>query len=504
MRGPLKDEKGAFVVYLLSKSKFVAGVQCLKRLYWQMHEPELGAPPDEATETILQQGYEVGQLAHQLFPGGVAVENGSEDLRWALQRTQELVSDPKVPAIFEATFEHDHLLVRVDVLERQSGGRWRLIEVKSAGDLKDHFVYDVGIQRQVVSGCGIELSAVCLMHLNREYVYLGGAYDLQQLFRIRDMDEPTKEIDSDIKSRLSTQFKILEQPQAPEVAPGPQCEKPYRCEFFDCCNPPVGNDHVTRLPRIHARAVEKLASMGVESIRDIPDDFPLTDRQRMACTSVQTGTPHYDAGLKDELEGLRFPLYFMDFETLNPAIPRFAGMRPFDQLPFEWSVHVQRHPGAEPEHHEFLAMSDADPRREFIASLCSVLGDSGSIVVYNQTFESGRLSDLATWVPEFAEPIDRIQKRLWDLLPVIRDHVYHPDFEGSFGLKAVLPALVPELSYDNLEVGDGAQAGIAWESMVHADLSTEARARLRQALLAYCGQDTLALARLMEKLRAGE
>ena len=171
--------------------------------------------------------------------------------------------------------------------------------------------------------------------------------------------------------------------------------------------------------------------MGVESISDIPDDFPLNERQRRACTSVQTGQPWFSPELKDELSGLKYPVFFMDFETVNPAIPRFAGMRPYDQLPFQWSVHVQRETGAELEHYEFLATDTNDPRREFITSLCAALGENGSISVYNQQFESQRLTELAAWLPEFAERIKKIQSRLWDLLPVVRNHVYHPQFAGS-------------------------------------------------------------------------
>jgi hypothetical protein len=240
--------------------------------------------------------------------------------------------------------------------------------------------------------------------------------------------------------------------------------------------------------------------MGIESILEIPDDFPLSERQRTACTSVQTGQAWFSAELGKEFESLKYPLYFADFESVNPAIPRFSGMRPFDQLPFQWSVHVQRQPDAEPEHYEFLAKDRSDPRREFITSLCSALGESGSIVVY-AAFESQRLSELAAWLPEFAGHIKTIHSRLWDLLPIVRNHVYHPAFAGSYSLKAVLPALVPELTYDGMAVANGQDAGLAWESLVRGGLDQSERESRRKALLDYCGQDTLALVRLLEALR---
>jgi len=201
------------------------------------------------------------------------------------------------------------------------------------------------------------------------------------------------------------------------------------------------------------------------------------------------------------LGGLTYPLYFADFETVNPAIPRFPGMRPYDHVPFQWSVHVQRHPGVEPEHYEFLATDASDPRREFISSLCAALGESGSILVYS-SFESQRLSDLATWLPEYAERINAIQARLFDLLPVVREHTYHPAFAGSYSIKSVLPALVPEMTYHGMEIANGQDAGLAWESLVRGSLEQCEGNRIRKALLDYCGQDTLAMVRLLHRLQS--
>jgi hypothetical protein len=242
--------------------------------------------------------------------------------------------------------------------------------------------------------------------------------------------------------------------------------------------------------------------MGIESILDIPDDFPLNERQRRAATSVQTGQPWFSAELGKELSGLKYPLFFMDFETVNPAVPRFAGMRPYDQIPFQWSVHVQRTPGTKPEHFEFLATDTNDPRHGFITSLFGALGEKGNIVVYNATFESQRLSELAAWLPEFSGRIEKIQRRLWDLLPVVRKHVTHPRFAGSFSLKDVLPALVPELIYEGMDVADGTDAGLAWESLIRDGLDHTERDRIKKALLDYCGQDTLAIVKLVAKLRS--
>jgi hypothetical protein len=181
-------------------------------------------------------------------------------------------------------------------------------------------------------------------------------------------------------------------------------------------------------------------------------------------------------------------------------VPRFAGTRPYDHLPFQWSIHVQREPGTKPEHFEFLAMDASDPRREFISSLCDALGNSGSIVVCHQPFEEQRLSEVAAWLPEFSGRIEKFQRRLWDLLPVIRNDVYHPQFAGSYSLKSVLPALVPDMTYEGMMVANGQDAGLAWESLVRETVDVSERDMVRKALLDYCGQGTLALVKVLERL----
>lgn len=484
---------------LITKSKFVAGAQCLKRLYLMVHEPELGGHPDKADQSIIDQGREVGLLARRLFPGGVAVE--SRDREQAIRVTRELIDTPEVPAIFEGAFEHQGVFARVDILQRRRDQRWRLIEVKSTTDVKDHHFDDVAIQHRVVTRSGVDLAASCLAHVNREYIYEGGPIDVRRYFKIRNLTRQVERLQPELTVQLRSEFRVLAMPEAPNIPAGRQCTDPFTCEFFDHCNPPLPDDHVLRLPRIHAGTVAKLVALGVDSIHDIPENYPLTERLRRACTSVQMRKPWYGPELRDELGKLKYPLYFMDFETVNPAIPRFAGMRPYHQLPFQWSVHLLLQPCATPQHFEFLATDRNDPRPMFISTLCDVLGDCGSIVVYHQQFESQRLSDLASWLPEFSGRIKRIQYRLRDLLPIVRDHVYYPAFGGSYSLKSVLPALVPEMSYEGMDVADGQAAGIAWESLVSEGLDRGQHERVRKALLDYCGQDTLAMVGLVEKLR---
>ncbi|MGA8087109.1 MAG: DUF2779 domain-containing protein, partial [Terracidiphilus sp.] len=430
----------------LSKSKSVAGVQCLKRLYLQVHQPELAGETDEGQQVRFEQGHEVGVLAHAVFPGGVLVESDEFHLDAALEHTAALVADPAVPAIFEATLQRSNVLVRVDILERRRRGRWRLIEVKSSVEAKEHYVYDVAIQHHVVQGCGLDISSACVMHLNRDYIYDGKSYDARELFLIEDLTRRVREFGKDLPGLLRGQRRALAQDEPPEVEPGPQCNNPYECEFFDHCNPDPPKTHISFLPRLSDKKRQDLLDLGVNLIEQIPDDFPLTEIQARVCAAVKTGHPWTSGMIARDLSRLKYPLYFMDFESLYPAIPRYAGMWPYSHIPFQWSVHRQLERDAALEHFEFLADDERDPRREFTDSLCEALGRRGKIMVYNASFESDRLRNLAGWLPGYAGQIARIQERLWDLWPFVKRHVYHPQFQGSFSLKTVLPALVPDLS----------------------------------------------------------
>ena len=483
----------------ISKTKFCAGVQCLKRLYLLVHEPELAAELDAASEAIMAQGREVGLLARQMFPGGVEVRNDG-GLDEAIRTTRELVANTDVPAIFEGTFEHGGVLVRVDALQRQ-GKRWKLVEVKSTTDLKDHHLEDVAIQYRVLSCSGLKIASACLAHINRDYVHPGGKIDPREFFRVRNVTWRVQQLQPKLTSQLRSEFRVLAQPTAPNIRTGSHCTDPVVCEFFDHCIPPRPDDHIGYLPRIHASVVEAFEEMGVESIWDIPADFDLTEIQRRAVTCVRTDEPWFDhVGLRVKLATLRYPVAYLDFETVNPAIPRFACTHPYQHITFQWSAHIQQRPDAEPEHYEFLATDARDPRHEFISSLCTALGQTGSIVVYS-SFESKRLSELDSWLPEFADRINAIQARLFDLLPIVRGHVYHAAFAGSYSLKSVLPALVPGMSYDGMEVTDGQDAGLAWEKLIRGKLDQTETKKITKALLGYCGLDTLALVKLLTELR---
>jgi predicted RecB family nuclease len=484
----------------ISKSKFVAGVQCLKRLYFEVHQPELAAGSTEATEAVMEQGQQLSLEAQKAFPGGVLVAADHEHLGDAIGITRELVANAEVPAIFEAAFEHGGVLVRTDILERRSRAGYRLLEVKSSTAPKPHYAYDIGIQTRVLSGAGVKLEGTRLMHLNRNYVFDGREYDISRLFVTANIPKEQGVSDAEISKRLREQLRILGQPAPPDVKPGKQCKEPVECEFYNHCNPDLPSDHVSMLPRIRSEKVDDLLASGIMVIHEIPDDFPLSETQRRAVDAAKSGKMWISKKLGRELSTLRYPVCFMDFETIFPALPRFAGMRPYDQIPFQWSVHRQERAGEPIKRYDFLAESTSDTRVPFLESLCQAVKGAGNIVVYNEGFETARLDELLRWSPEYRPEITRIKAAMWDLLKVIRRNVYHPAFSGSYSLKSVLPALVPDMSYDDLGVAEGGQAGIAWGRLIDPATSVEEKDQLKRALLEYCGQDTLALARIVEVL----
>jgi len=452
----------------------------LKRLYLQVHEPELAAEADDASMAVMEQGRQVGLVAQKAFPGGVTVEAGRDELAKALELTQDLVAKSDCPAIFEATFQHNNVLVRADVLKRRGRHEHRLIEVKSSTEMKPHYAYDLAIQRHVLIGAEIEIDKVTLMHLNREYVFDGKEYDLSKLFVVVEPRREEEISETEISDRLKDQFRILQKSKPPDITPGRQCANPYRCEFYDQCNPELPSDHVSLLPRINATKVEELTASGITSIKKIPATFPLSERQRRAVDCVKSGKPFVSPDLKDELDALKYPLCFMDFETVFPALPRFAKMAPYDHIPFQWSVHRQEKPGGPLKHFEFLADNASDPRLPFLESLCKAVIGAGNIVVYNQSFEDSRLNDLDRWLPAYKSDIRAIKAKMWDLLDVVRGNVYHPAFGGSFSLKSVLPAFVPAMTYEALEISEGMAAGFAWARLIDPGLPSADKRRLKQ------------------------
>ncbi len=483
----------------LSKSKYVAGLQCLKRLFLAVHRPQLATPADAATQAILDMGHQVGALARRRFPGGVLVDASYRQREAALARTAELLADPTVPAIFEGAFVHDGVLVRVDVLERLSApgteaGRWRLIEVKSSTKMKDVHLDDLAIQSHVLLEAGVDLAAVCLMHIRTGYVYGEGEPDLERLFVLHDVTESVRVRRAQVASRLALMKQTLMQSDPPAVEPGPACQTPYECPFWSHCTAHKPLRWIYRLPGSKQR-LEKWAEQGIALIDDLPDEALLTPAQRRMKHNVEWISPL----LAKELQAVTFPVHHLDVETVMLPVPRFPATRPYQAIPVQWSNHVEEVSG-ELAHYEYLHDAPTDPRRRWVETLIESLGERGTICVYS-AYEQAVLEQLAEAFPEYRSAIQRIIKRLWDLFPIIRDHYYHPGFEGSYSIKSVLPAVVPSLGYEDLAIRDGGHAAGEYYRMVFVETDWVEQAAIKEALLRYCERDTLAMVELRRALK---
>ena len=483
----------------LSKSKFLSGLQCHKRLYLEIHQPTLATPPDASTQAILDMGTEIGILAQQRFPGGALVKSGFRQREAAIAETAALLEDPAIPAIFEGAFEHDGVLVRVDILERMQqdeGGpsSWRLIEVKSSSRVKDVHLDDLSIQSYVVEGAGVRLAATCLMHIDTGYLYQGGEVDLRALFSIEDVSEAVTDRRGQAPERLATMKALLLESQAPLIEPDQHCHTPYECPFWTHCTKDKPQRWIYHLPG-KKEIVSQLVRQGILTIDEIPDDTRLSDTQK----KVKDNVEWISSELGRILRSLSYPIHHLDAETVMLALPRFPSTRPYQSLPVQWSNHIELESG-EVVHQEFLHNEASDPRRRWAEALIESLGETGSIVVYS-AYEETLIRQLAETFPEFKSAFKSIVKRLWDLLPIIKGHYYHPAFHGSYSIKSVLPAVVPSLGYDDLAIQEGGQAAAEYYRMVFLESDWVERDSIREALLRYCERDTLAMVELRRVLR---
>jgi len=479
-------------VPMLSKSRFMAGLQCHKRLYLECFNREIADPVSLQQQQILDAGTDVGQLARRLFPNGILITEDYTDHEGAMRTTSALLASPASDPIYEAAFLFDGIRVRVDAIIPRNAGDFDLVEVKSTTRVKPEHAYDVGIQLYVLHGTGLSVRRACLCHLNNQYVFQGGEYELSELFRVEDISYETSLMQGEIPALLSSMRADLSAPFAPTTETGRHCTSPYTCPFYGHCHAGDTEHPIGELPRAGEPLLSALRSAGVNDIRDIPESYGgLNPLQRRVRDCVATGRLHIDPELPKRLRALRYPIHFLDFETFNPALPLYVGTRPYQQVPFQWSLHTMSADGTL-RHSEFLHDGTDDPREAFVATLIDALGTEGPVLVYSG-FEAARLRELAAALPQYAPRLEAIAGgRLVDLLQLVRAYCYHPAFHGSFSIKAVLPALVPHLTYDGLAISDGSLASMAYAEMIKPTTTSERRADIRESLLEYCRTDTLA------------
>jgi len=477
----------------LSKSRFIAGQQCPKRLYLTIFPPE-GYSNEGGESLPMINGYAVGDMACKLYPG-IMVEYDS-GLSAAIEKTTRLVADESVQRIHEATFSFENILVRVDLLERSSEG-WILTEVKGATSVKDYYLKDAAVQAWVLQGCGLKLVSVQLMHVNNKFTYQGDD-DYEGLLYSADITKSVFQLISSISAQKDKFIQMLAG-DVPDIEMGDQCYSPFECEFCGLCQPEDLPEYpVSILPRSNAKKRQALIDEGYDDVRDIPDgvlENPNHQRVwRATCADKEEVNTEELAALTE----LPWPRYYIDFETIGLAVPRWKGIRPYMQVPFQWSCHIH-HEDGRMEHIEFLDVSGADPRRPCAESLVNHIGKEGVLIAYNAPFEKRVIRELAEMYPDLADALLEMNERFFDLLPITRNGYYHPSQKGSWSIKAVLPALVPELNYSALDgVQNGGDAQLAWMKAARADADESNRIAIQ--LLEYCKLDTLAMVKIMDAL----
>lgn len=479
----------------LSKTKLLSLAQCERKLWLETYRPELAPDPSAEKTALLATGRAVGEIARQLYGcGGGHVVGFERGLRAAIDSTRALVARGGNEPIFEATFDHDGVSVAIDVLER-SEPQLKIVEVKSSVRVKDHHIDDCAIQAWALVQNGLRVRQVAVATLNSEFVYRGdGRYE--GLLVETDVTEPVLERLGAIDELVLSARQTLAALDEPAIAVGVHCGAPHECDFYGHCAPPAGKYPVHDLGGSKEKLYELMRS-GYHDVRDVPEARLESDVQRRIWRQSRLETPYVGAELRELVAALPFPRYYLDFETIGPAVPIFAGTRPFEALPFQWSCHIEKRRGAV-EHAEFLDLGPAPPMRALTEHLLTTLGSAGPILVYTP-YERRVLTELAARFPDLAEPLAALAERIVDLHPLTRRHFYHPAMHGSWSIKAVLPTVAPDLSYETLgEVRDGLAAQTAYLEAIDANTSAARRADLRRALLDYCRRDTLALVRLVE------
>jgi len=493
---------------VLSKSRFTAGIQCHKLLWWKVHEPlAVELQPDKVLLDRFDQGRQVGELARERFPGGVLITGPHGAIAERVHATHEAI-EGGAHTIFEGTFVANNTQVMVDVLTRIKGegrvrvqdeGRlgegWRMVEAKMTSSQKDEHLPDATVQLHIVKENGLDVRAVEIMHLNPEFRHP----DQGELLISTDVTSPARELLPTIPGRIAAQLAMLGGP-LPEVNIGAHCAEPRECPFVERCWPQKA-DHIKKLYNVGYKRAAEYMSAGVHSVWDIPPKKKLPPAAQRQLRSMKENALIVEPSLKDALKDFDVRMGFLDFETINRAVPVWPGMKPWEQAAAQFSYHESDGTGGH-RHAEYLADGSEDCRPELAQLMIEATQGAERVATYS-AFEKTRIRGLQETVPKLRDELKALEEKLIDLLPVVRDHVYHPDFHGSFSIKAVLNPLVPDLSYDDLIIVDGLTASveIARLLFVAQKIAPEERARVRKDLLAYCERDTFAMVRLLARLR---
>jgi uncharacterized protein DUF2779 len=479
----------------LSKSRFTSGLQCHKKLWWEVHEPDaVELQPDKVLQDLFDQGHQVGELARARYPGGVLIER-SNTARTERVAATEAALDSDAPAVFEATFIADDTYVAIDVLEKRGKG-YHLIEVKASNSQKEEHIPDVAVQAYIAAACGVEINSAEVLHLNKEF----RNPDVGDLFARTDVTEAVAEFLPNVADELARQQAMLAG-ALPDVPIGLHCFEPRDCPFMKRCWPD-SPDHIVQLCGVGPKRAAAYFQRGIQWIRDLPPTEKLNFQQRRQLKAMAEHRLIVEPTLAKELKPFTSSqrLGFLDFETIMRAVPVWPGMAPWQQAPAQFSYH-ERQPDGTYTHAEYLAEGPADARPPLVEAMIKATARADRVVMYT-SFEKTRIREMQQAVPQLAAELAALQAKLLDLHPVMRNCVYHPGFNGSYSLKEILTPLVPELTYDDLVIVDGrvASVEIARLLFVAGKIPRHEHDRVRKDLLNYCERDTWAMVKLLEKL----
>lgn len=484
----------------LSKSQYIRGLQCHKSLWLYKNKPELRDTPNQAQESLFNTGFDVGDLAKQLFPNGVEIEFDSSNFDGMVAKTKELINNG-CEVIYEATFKENGIFAMADILVKNQDS-WDIYEVKASTNVKEYHLNDASVQWYSLSNA-IKLNKVYIVHINNSYERIGDL-DIQNLFSIVDITEEVQNRQYQIPFNIE-QMDLMLKDEMPNIDIGTHCSNPYSCDFESHCWKHISYPSVFNLYWMNSSKKFEMYYKGIVNYEDIPLDFALNTTQKLQVETFKSNEPYINKSIiKDFIEIVKFPINFFDFETFQNAIPRFDSQRPYMQIPFQYSLHILHEDGTL-EHKEFLGDENSDPRDALINQMLKDITLNGSIMAYNQAFEITRIKELANYNIEKKDELLALVDRFVDLIVPFRGRgYYHPNFNGSFSIKSVLPAMFPnndELNYKKL--GSIQNGGDAMDTFANLYLLKEKSKRdeIRKDLLAYCHLDTLAMVRIFEKLK---
>jgi hypothetical protein len=487
----------ALIKPYLSKSRLISAWQCPKKLHLEKHHPDWGETSSN-TESLFATGHQVGAISQQLYgtPNSVEIPFNRK-MSSMVQETRTLIDGGADFPIFEATFQHDGVLVRVDVLIPVEGG-WRAIEVKASTSVKDYHKLDCAIQVWVMRNTGLPVTSMSLAHINNQFVYDGND-NYEGLLIENDLTDESRTLEPSVVDLIGKARHAVTGPM-PDIDVGAQCTKPYECQFINHCWPSDTEYPIIGLGGGRAKLGSYVA-LGYRDIRDVDANSITAVTQQRIHRVTCTGEPEILDGARQTFAALPYPRYYLDFETIGPAVPFWAGTRPYATVPVQWSCHIDDGTGNgcadDMRHEEFLDLSGEPPMRALAESLIECCGDSGPVLMWTN-YEEGVIRGLIELFPDLADPLQMIIDRLYDLHPVVKANYYHPQMLGSWSIKAVLPAIAPQMNYAELEgIREGMGASEGFIEAISAETAPTRKAELEEQLLRYCKFDTEAMVEIV-------